>query len=207
MAKTHIKQLALTILGFSTLKAYAKPSCPLLPVNMTNYQVTMYSKSYNEGIKVYDTKSNSVVHGSCGGGGDCKFKFKRCDEKFGEYGEENSDTYVLESGKWSENYIYASSENSNNAIAYYKVDKNNEVDICDFDVGFKWKVFKDDCEGDYYLYSLGYNDWLNASPRGIWTDPRGLMEHKKCEYFEFYADGGCGKARAFKFTEITLISN
>ena len=103
--------------------------------------------------------------------------------------------------------IYASSENSNNAIAYYKVDKKNEVDICDFDVGFKWKVFKDDCEGDYYLYSLGYNDWLNASPRGIWTDPRGLMEHKKCEYFEFYADGGCGKARAFKFTEITLISN
>merc|ERR1712088_1138623 len=179
LLKMIFKSFILPCLGLVGL-ASATPSCPLTTANLTNYQVTIYNTAYNEGVQPYQTNANN--------------------------GKEGQEAYVLESTKFDQNYLYASSENGDRAVGYYKQDKNK---ICDFDVGYKWAIFKDDgCEGRYYIYSLGYGEWLSASPKFIWGEgPKSLMEHKGCLNDEFFADGGCGKARAFDFTELTILNS
>ena len=208
LLKMIFKSFILPCLGLVGL-ASATPSCPLNTANLTNYQVTIYNTAYNEGVQPYQTNANSVVYGSCGGGGVCKWKIRRCGPEYGTFtinGKEGQEAYVLESTKFDQNYLYASSENGDRAVGYYKQDKNK---ICDFDVGYKWAIFKDEgCEGRYYIYSLGYGEWLSASPKFIWGEgPKSLMEHKGCLNDEFFADGGCGKARAFDFTELTILNS
>ena len=152
--------------------------CLLQPVNseLNNLTTEIYTYKYNDGLHASNILS-AVRHEGCSGNGACTWQFIQCD-----YSQAyNAAIYTLKNIKYG-THLYA---NIAAAMSHLSDTLDN---ICYVYKYYQFVVYKDPCDGQYYLYNLAYNQWVYASTLN-------LVTHSSCGEGQAYGHG-CGDYRS-----------
>lgn len=161
--------------------------CPLENVSknsLNNKMATIYSVRYPDHGLATNYNLNLVRHYKCPGNNVCKWIFHHC--------QNTENEFVLESRKYTENFLYANILNEMSHIG-----KKQPEEACNIEK-FVWKIYYDKCSSNYYLQNKFYGDWVDAS--GNYR-----MKHTGCSINPFDGWDSCGKWRRFRFEALGSI--
>ena len=171
-----------------TVPKASETGCQLEPVqgDLNDKSFEIYTYKYTgDGVHATDYFS-SVRHEGCSGGGACVWKFIQCDYS----ADYEGGIYVLQNKKY-QTYLYGN-------IAYAMSHVTDTFDnVCYVYKNYHHIVFRDPCsENQYYLYNLGYSQWVYGSAAG-------LMTHSDCNTDASLAHG-CGDFRTLELRDLTI---
>lgn len=164
------------------------PGCQLEPVQtgLHNKTFEIYTYKYGDGLHASNVFS-AVRHESCSGYGACVWTFIQCDYS----ADYEGGIYVLKNDKYN-TFLYGN-------IAYAMSHVTDTFDnVCYVYKNYHHVVFKDPCaenQDQYYLYNLGYSQWVYASAMN-------LMTHSDCNTDASLAHG-CGDFRVLVLKALT----
>lgn len=175
--------------NFEVPKLKTSTGCQLEPVQSSLNNVTseIQTYKYSDGLHASNIFS-SVRHEGCSGGGACVWTFIQCDYS----ADHEGGIYVLKNKKYN-TYLYA-----NIAMAMSHVTDTFD-NVCYVYKNYHHVVYKDPCDDQYYLYNLGYSQWVYASTLN-------LMTHSDCYDDEDMAHG-CGDFRPLILKEVQTVSD